>query len=59
MKEHWRDAYFLALLVVSACMDFSRWIAGLAVVMWVMFAVLNWIAYTRKVRTRLEGPPRP
>lgn len=47
MKEHWRDAYLLALLVVSAGMGFSRWVAALAVAMWVGFAVLSWIAHSR------------
>lgn len=47
MKEHWRDAYLLALLVVSASIQFSRWVVGLAVAMWVGFAVLNWIAHSR------------
>lgn len=47
MKEHWRDAYFLALFVVSAFMGFSRWIAAFGVAMWIVFAILNWIAFTR------------
>lgn len=52
----WRDAYLLLLFIVSiAAMPswrFSRWAGGIALVLWIGFAVLNAVAYTSAGRAR-------
>lgn len=52
--KNWRDAYLLALFLVSVLalgdLKFSRWVAGLAVAMWVGFAILNLALHMRSHR---------